>query len=178
MSYHRLNNLSELVIRDLAAKIGQGIFFKDLMDKKCNCSLPSKGNGNVFHNGKCWSRCIICKVKCSTCHSIYIGNTQQTFKKGMDVHFSDIQRLLKNGQKSEPFYAHYQQHFNTTTSRTDLCKYTEFKVVKQLNPISAMKKTMNPNYNLRMKERLTILKKLHDKCVTVMNKNLEIYWAC
>ena len=27
--------------------------------------------------------------------SIYIGNTQQTFKKRMDGHFSDLQRLLK-----------------------------------------------------------------------------------
>ena len=29
-----------------------------------------------------------------------------------------------------------------------------------------------------MEERLTILKKLSDKCVTVMNKNSEIYGAC
>ena len=29
-----------------------------------------------------------------------------------------------------------------------------------------------------MEERLTILKKLHDKHVTIMDKNLEIYGAC
>ena len=29
-----------------------------------------------------------------------------------------------------------------------------------------------------MEERLTILKKLHDKRVTIMSKNLEIYGAC
>ena len=33
------------------------------------------------------------------CDAIYIGNTQQTFKKRMDGHFSDIKRLLKNRQK-------------------------------------------------------------------------------
>ena len=52
----------------------------------------------------------------------YIGNTQQTFKKRMDGHFSDLLRLLKNGQKSDSFADHFKQHFNTTTSRTDLLK--------------------------------------------------------
>ena len=54
----------------------------------------------------------------------------------------------------------------------------KFKVVKQLNPIGAMKTFTKPNYNLCMEEHLTILKKLHDKCVTIMNKNSEIYGAC
>ena len=36
MSYHRFNNLDELLNGDLAAKIWQGNFSKDLMDRKCN----------------------------------------------------------------------------------------------------------------------------------------------
>ena len=40
MSYHRFNNLAELLNGDLAAKIGRGIFSKDLIDIECNCSLP------------------------------------------------------------------------------------------------------------------------------------------
>ena len=36
MSYNVFNNLAELLNGDLAAKIGQVIFFKDLMDIKCN----------------------------------------------------------------------------------------------------------------------------------------------
>ena len=35
-----------------------------------------------------------------------------------------------------------------------------------------------PNCNLFIEERLTILKNIRDKCVTIMNKNLEIYGAC
>ena len=54
------------------------------------------------------------------CVAIYVGNTQQTFKKRMDGHFSDLLRLLKNRQKSDSFAAHFKQHFNTTTSRTYL----------------------------------------------------------
>ena len=109
---------------------------------------------------------------------IYIGNTQHTFKKIMDGHFSDLQRLLKNKQKSDSFAAHFVQHFNTTTSYTDLRKYMTFKVVKQLNPIGAMKTFTTPKCNICMKERLTILKKVCDKRVTIMNNNSEIYGAC
>ena len=61
------------------------------------------------------------------CNAIYIGNTQQTFKKIMDGHLSDLQRLLKNGKNSDSFSAHFSQHFNTNTSCTDLRKYMTFK---------------------------------------------------
>ena len=44
--------------------------------------------------------------------------------------------------------------------------------------IGAMKTSTKPNFNLCIQERLTILKKLRDKLVTVMNKNPEIYGAC
>ena len=52
-----------------------------------------------------------------------------------------------------------------------------FKGVKQLNPIGTMKIFTKPNCNLRMQERLTILKKLREKCVRVMNKNSDICGA-
>ena len=110
------------------------------------------------------------------CDTIYIGNTQQTFFL-IDSHFSDLLSLLKNGQKTDSFAAHFKQHFNTTTSRTDLHKYMTFKVVNQLNPIVSMKTFTKPNCNLCIEERLTILKKLRDKHVTITNKNSEIYEA-
>ena len=96
----------------------------------------------------------------------------------MDGHFSDLLHLLKNRQKSDSFSDHFEQHFNTTTSRTDSRKYMTFKVVKQINPIGAMKTITKANFNLCMKERVTTLKKLRDKRVTIMNKNSEIYGAC
>ena len=96
----------------------------------------------------------------------------------MDSHLSDLLRLLKNGKKSESFAAHFEQHFNNTTSRTDLRMYMTFKVVNQLNPIGAMKTFTKPNFNLCMEERLTILKNIRDKHVKIMNDNSEIYGAC
>ena len=110
--------------------------------------------------------------------AIYIGNTQQTFKKRMYSHFSDLQRLLKNGQKSDSFAVHFVQHFNDTMSHTDLRKCMTSNVLKQLNPIGAMKTFTKPNCNWCMQERLTILKIPCDKHVTVMNKSSETYGAC
>ena len=81
MSYHRFNNLAELLTVDLAAKVGRGIFSKDLMDRKCNCYLSSKVKVKCVYEGKCRYRCIIYEVKCSMCYAIYIGNNQQNLKK-------------------------------------------------------------------------------------------------
>ena len=56
------------------------------------------------------------------------------------------------------FYDHFEQPFNTTTSRTDLCKCMTFKVVKQIKPIGAMEKIRKPNFSICMEERLKTLK--------------------
>ena len=83
MSYHKFNNLAVLLNGDLAAKIGRVISSIDLMDRCCNCSLPSKVNSECVYEGKSWGKCLIFEVKCSLCEAIYIGNTQQTSKKRM-----------------------------------------------------------------------------------------------
>ena len=67
-----------------------------------------------------------------------------------------------------------EDQFNSTKSRTDLHKYMTFEVVKQLNPIGKMKTFTKPNCNVCMEECLTILKKLRDKHVTIVNNTLEI----
>ena len=93
----------------------------------------------------------------------------------MDGYFSDLLCLLKKEEKSDYFAPQSEQHFNTTTSHTYLRKYMTFIVLKQLNPIGAMKTFTKPNCNLCIKECLMILKKIRDKRVTIMNKNSEIY---
>ena len=141
------------------------------MDREFKYSLPSKVNGKCGYEGKCRSRCKIYEVTCSMCDAFYKGNNQQTFKKRMGGHFSYLQGQIKNGQKSDSFAAHFVQHFNNTTSRMDLRRCMTFKVIKQLNPIGAIKKFTKPNCNLCIQEHLTILKKLREKRVPVMNKN-------
>ena len=110
--------------------------------------------------------------------AIYVGNKQQTLKKRMDGHFCDVQKLLKTGQKLDSFAAHYEQHLNSSRSRTTLCTCMMFEVDKQLNSIGEMKTFTKPNRDMCMDGRTTILRKLRDKHITVMKKNLEMYVAC
>ena len=49
------------------------------------------------------------------CETIYLVNTQQTYKKVMDVYLSDILRFFNNVQKSYSFSAHFEQHFDAGT---------------------------------------------------------------
>ena len=56
ISYRIFDNLAELLNGDLATKIGQGILSKYLMYRECNCSLPSKCNGNCVYEDKCRSK--------------------------------------------------------------------------------------------------------------------------
>ena len=73
------------------------------MDIKCNCSLPSKDNGECVYEGK--------------------------FRKNNNPQIKML-RFLKDRQKSDSFATRFEQQFNATTSRTYLCKYMTFKVVK------------------------------------------------
>ena len=70
---------------------------------------------------------------------MYIGNTHDTPKKIIDVHSSNVQRLLKNRQKPDSFAAHFEKHCECTTSRTDFNKCMMFKVVNKISLIGAMK---------------------------------------
>ena len=108
---------------------------------------------------------------------VYVTTSRHSRKEWTVILFY-LLRLLKKGQKSDSFAAHFKQHFNSNTSCTDLSKYMAFKLVKQLNRIGTMKTFTKPNFNLWIEERLTILKKLRDKRVTVMNMHLEIYGVC
>ena len=69
--------------------------------------------------------------------NIYIGNTQKTFKRGMDGHFYDLLCPFRIKLKSNSVVAHSKQHFNSTTSCIDLRKYITFKVIKPPNLIGA-----------------------------------------
>ena len=48
------------------------------------------------------------------CEAIYIGSTQQIFKKRMDVYFSESTTPSQKRKKSDSFAAHYKQLFDAT----------------------------------------------------------------
>ena len=55
---------------------------------------------------------------------------------------------MSGRKKLDSFAAHYEQHFKSTTSCTDLNIYMEFKEVKQINPIGLMKIFTKPDCNI------------------------------
>ena len=63
----------------------------------------------------------------------------------MDGRLSYVQRILKNGQKSDLVYAHYKQLFKSAILCTYYRMYIMSKVVKQINPILEMKLFTKPN---------------------------------
>ena len=101
------------------------------------------------------------------CEAICKVITHQTQDQIINGRFSTVQRLFKNGKKSDSFGAHFEQHFKYTMSCIDPRNRMKFKEVNQFNLIGAMKKFTEPNWNLCMEEHLTILKNLHYKTVTL-----------
>ena len=97
MSYHKFNNIAKLINADLTARIVWVILSRDLIDRECNCYNTYKVNRNCVYKIIGRKNCSINEVKFSMCDAIYIGNTEQTFKKRMDGHFSEVQFLLKYG---------------------------------------------------------------------------------
>ena len=59
---------------------------------------------------------LIFEVTFFLCDAIYIGHTEQTFKKITDSNFLNFQLLLKNRQELDSFAAHYIQHSKYTAS--------------------------------------------------------------
>ena len=63
----------------------------------------------------------------------------------MDGHFSDVQHILKYGQKLDLYDVNYEQQFKPTTLLTDIWDCIPFKVVKHINPIRAIKSFTRSN---------------------------------
>ena len=107
MSYHWFNDLAEPLNVDLAETSGRGVLSCDLWIENVTVffHLDLIGNASTNVNARFFS---IYEVKFSICGAVHIGNTQQTFKKRADGHFSDLLRLLQNGQKSDSFACPFQ----------------------------------------------------------------------
>ena len=96
MSKHIFDHFNWLLNEDLAIKIGRGILSRDLTNRYCNVSLPSKVNGKWIYEYKFMRKCLISEVKLSLCGAFYKGNTQKKPRKNLDGFFFDVQSQIKN----------------------------------------------------------------------------------
>jgi hypothetical protein len=105
MSYHRFPNLREILAADLVSKLTEGAESMDFMVRKCNCIDP-RGNGQCQYGDMCRVPVVIYKITCKMTNKIYIGNTQQNFKKRMTGHFQDVKKLMEKGVHPDSYARH------------------------------------------------------------------------
>ena len=119
MSYHRFTSLRERFAGDLAGKLTEGVKSMDFMVRKCNCLDPS-GKKKCQYGGMCRVPIVVYKITCKMTNKIYIGNTQQNFKKRMAGHFQDVKKLMEKGILSDS----YARHFAGIWPRGQRCSIT------------------------------------------------------
>jgi hypothetical protein len=178
MSYHRFTNLREIFQGDLSKKLTLDVISKDFETLDCNCRLGSNqscGYGNV-----CRASIVVYKIECKNTSKVYIGNTQQYFKKRMQQHFNDVKRLHGQGIKSDSYAKHFAEQLsnfeeiNPTLQRNSI----NCSILWQGNPINVVKTFGTPNCALCNKERIEILKQSKRDPKSLINSCNEIYGAC
>jgi hypothetical protein len=178
MSYHRFTNLREIFQGDLSKKLTLNVASQDFETLSCNCRLGiSKACG---YNNMCRKSIVVYKVECKASSKVYIGNTQQHFKKRMQQHFNDVKKLLQHGIKSDSYAKHFASQFSNLDNLTPEIQRNSIvcKVLWQGNPINVVKTFGTPNCALCNKERLEILKQSRKDPNSLINSCNEIYGAC
>ena len=120
------------------------------------------------------------QVRCKSTGKIYIGNTQQYFKKRIGAHLSDVKRLVLEGKKSDSFANHFASLCNSDTkpSAKTLRAKMEFSILWQGKPVSVKNSFGKKSCYLCMKERTHILKGMYSNTHSLINNNSEIYSSC
>ena len=130
------------------------------MDRPCNCTPTTLANGKCLYNGQCRTSCIVYEVRCKTTGDIYKGNTHEKLKYRMAGHYSDVQRLIQKGKRSDSFATHFAALFEpgSKPSPSQMREKMTFSVLWKGNPISVQKTFGTKNCLLCMKERTQIIK--------------------
>ena len=118
MSYHRFPNLGKILQNDTVGKLRKVIVSKDFINRECNCSSITKVLGTCAYEGDCRICCVVYKVTCKLCFSVYVGNTQNNLKKLMEIFFQDVAPREQHDKNLNTFAAHFAQHFDQKTDAT------------------------------------------------------------
>jgi hypothetical protein len=180
MSYHRFPNLREMLAGDLASKLTEGVQSLDFKVRDCNCKDPS-GKGKCQYGNMCRVPIVIYKITCKMTNKIYIGNTQQNFKKRMTGHFQDVRTLMGKGVHSDSYARHFAgiwprgAEIPTPGMQRDLIKCN---ILWKGNPISVVKTFGKSTCALCNRERMEIVKLSRKIPELLINSCSEIHGAC
>ena len=95
MSYHKISNLREMFQADLGNKLLTDIKPLDFLPKECNCTKPSKVDGQCIFKGKCLHKCLIYQVTCKKTNAVYIGSTQGKLKDRVSAHNQKVRLVVR-----------------------------------------------------------------------------------
>lgn len=183
MSYSRFTNLGEKIVSDLKRKITEKVDLKsmDFIARRCNC--PGSSRGHCDYDGVgCRTSMVVYKVRClyPECGHSYIDQTSQHLKTKMSQHFQDTRRRVLFGENSDTFAKHFGQHFAETQrdpSPKNQRKLMSFEILREIDPISAMRSFGKLDCRLCMLERLTILNAIRNG-EKIANTRSKIYGGC
>ena len=178
MSYHRFTNLREIFQGDLSGKLNKDVVSRDCANLECNCR--SKNTKGCSYNNVCRDRIVVYKVECNRTRKMYIGNTQQFFKKRMQQHHNEVRKLHQLGERSDSYAKHFASTFKPDEIPTpDLQRENiTCSIIWQGRPISTVKTFGSRNCALCARERLEILKQSRKDPNSIINSCNEIYGAC
>ena len=149
------------------------------MNRDCNCY---GNNGKCNYDGMCRDRVIVYEVICGITGKSYIGQTQQNFKKRMQGHFNDVQKLHNKKIKSDSYAKHFAYQLQNFKGKKLTPKFQRqhisSEVVWQGNPISAVKTFKTPHCALCNRERLEIFQRSRKKPNLLINSCSEIFGGC
>ena len=180
MSYHRFPNFREMLQGDLSRKLRDGVESLDFKDKKCNCRPGMIEHGMCPYRGNCLKMIVVYKVTCKCCNMIYIGNTQQRFKKRMEKHFNDVQKLVFKDIRSDSYARHFATHFKkgSKPKPKELREIQQFEIIWQGEPLTTIKTFATRGCILCTRERIAIIKAGRKEPEKLINTCSEIYGAC
>ena len=165
---------------DLSKKLTEGVESMDFKVRDCNCRDP-RGTGKCQYGGICRVPIVVYKITCTLTKKVYIGNTQQNFKKRMAGHFQDVKRLMDKGEHSNSYAKHFAGIWPRGAAapspgmQRDLI---ECQILWQGNPISIVKTFGKSTCGLCNRERMEIVKLSRKTPDMIINSCSEIHGAC
>ena len=152
----------------------------DFKVRACNCRDP-RGTGKCQYGGVCRLPIVIYKITCKLTNKIYIGNTQQNFKKRMAGHFQDVKKLMEKGVSSDSYAKHFAGIWPrgaTLPSPGMQRNLIKCNILWQGNPISVVKTFGKSICTLCNRERMEIIKLSRSISDRLINSCSKIHGAC
>ena len=166
----------------MSGKVTYGVESKDFKTERCNCTGEERDENGCAYEGICREKVIVYEITCKNSGKVYIGQTQNNFKKRMGGHHTEVGALHdpKRRQQSDSYAKHFAyqlQNFPVISPKIQRQQYSS-KILWQGNPISTVKTFKTNHCMLCNRERLEIFKRHNKEPQSLINSCGEIFGGC